>query len=418
MSTNSQGPHPYFISVPDEQISLLKKKLEHTRFPDELDESGWAYGVPLEDVKRLAARWKDDYDWKENEDRLNKTLPQFLVDIPVKGFGTLNIHFTHKRSTVENAIPLLFVHGWPGSFIEVMKILPLLISPTSEGEPSFHVVAFSLPGYGFSEGPKKKGFSANQYAEVGHKLMQVLGYKEYGGDWGYLITRTIGRLYGPQYCKATHTNMAVGVAPQFLKNPGLYLKDLVTPRTKFERKGLERVQWFRSGEMGYSAEQSTKPQTLGYGLTDSPVGLLAWIYEKLVNWTDNYPWTDDEVLTWVSIYWFSRQGPAASLRIYYEVAHTGEWNLDSQKLDRAVLAGVSLFPKDIVVQPKTWMQTLANIVFIRKHDSGGHFAAYEKPNELAVDLRAMFGKMGPAYLVIQGQSGYKAPQLRDARPKL
>ncbi|KIJ49111.1 hypothetical protein M422DRAFT_28108 [Sphaerobolus stellatus SS14] len=412
MSSYPQGPHRYFLSVPDEQISFLKKKLEHARFPDELDEAGWAYGVPLEDVKRLAARWKDDYDWKEHEDRLNKTLPQFLVDIPVKGFGTLNIHFIHQRSTVENAIPLLFVHGWPGSFIEVAKILPLLISPTSEGEPSFHVVAFSLPGYGFSEGPKKKGFSANQYAEVGHNLMQALGYKEYvtqGGDWGYLITRTIGRLYGPQYCKATHTNMPVGEAPQFLKNPGLYLKDLVTPRTKFERKGLERAQWFRSGEMGYSAEQSTKPQTLGYGLTDSPVGLLAWIYEKLVNWTDDYPWTDDEVLTWVSIYWFSRQGPAASLRIYYEVAHTGEWNLASQKLDRAVLAGVSLFPKDIIVQPKTWMQTLANIVFIREHDSGGHFAAYEKPNELAADLRAMFGKKGPAYLVIQGQSGYKAP---------
>lgn len=237
------------------------------------------------------------------------------------GFDELDVHFIWQKSDVKNAIPLLFVHGWPGSFIEVTRLLPLLAQP---GGPAFHIVAPSLPNYGFSEGVKKRGFAAAQYAELCHKLMLQLGYSEYatqGGDWGAILTRTIGFFY-PEHCKASHINMVHGVKPTFTQNPILALQHSLAPYTAAEKAGFERTSWFRKEGRGYFIEQSTKPQTLAYALNDSPVALLAWIYEKLHDWTDSYPWTDDEILTWVSIYQFSRAGPGAAHRIYYEVSHT------------------------------------------------------------------------------------------------
>ncbi|KAL0575927.1 hypothetical protein V5O48_006037 [Marasmius crinis-equi] len=204
------------ISVSDDALNLLKQKLELTRLPDEIDGAGWDYGAPLSDIKRLIARWKDGYDWRKHEKALNEELPQFTRDIEVSdGHGVLNVHFVYKKSKAENAIPLLFVHGWPGSFIEVRKILPLLTA-VEEGHPSFHVVALGLPGYGFSEGTKKKGFDLKKYAEVGHKLMLALGYNEYvtqGGDWGSMITHTMAGNYGGSNIKAWHTNMAAASPP-------------------------------------------------------------------------------------------------------------------------------------------------------------------------------------------------------------
>ncbi|THH14876.1 hypothetical protein EW146_g5528 [Bondarzewia mesenterica] len=182
---------PFKISIRDEDITLLKQKLNLSRLPDELDEAGWAYGVPLEDVQRLLARWKGGVRLEKYEAELN-TLPMFTRDVEIDGFGALNVHFVHQKSEVEGAIPLLFVHGWPGNFIEVRKVLPLLTSSSAD-QPSFHVVALSLPGYGFSEAPSKKGFTGPQYAELGNKLMIALGYNEYvtqGGDWGHLRTTT------------------------------------------------------------------------------------------------------------------------------------------------------------------------------------------------------------------------------------
>lgn len=208
----------------------------------------------------------------------------------------------------------------PGSFLEVLPILPLLSAP---GGPAFHIVAPSLPNYGFSEGVKKRGFAAAQYAEACHKLMLSLGYNEYvtqGGDWGFYITRAIGALY-PNNCKASHINMIRAKPPRYASNPILALKHNWTPYTSTEKKGFERTNWFTQEGRGYYAEQSTKPQTLAYALNDSPVALLMWIYEKLHDWTDGYAWTDDEIFTWVSVYWFSRAGPGAAHRIYYEVVH-------------------------------------------------------------------------------------------------
>ncbi|KAF8869036.1 alpha/beta-hydrolase [Infundibulicybe gibba] len=388
---------PFQISVSDEQLATLHKKLELAAFPDELEgmSSAGEYGASLAD---------DGYDWRKHEAQLNEQLPQFTRDIEIEGFGSLNIHYIHKKSEVANVIPLLFVHGWPGSFFEATKIVPLLVQ-ASPDHPSFHVVVPSLPGYGFSTAPTKKGFSLTQYAETCHKLMLALGYNEYvtqGGDWGYRITRRMARLYGGTHVKAWHTNFP-RVGPPKGFGPLSYLSRLTSGYTLRDKAGLQRTEWFMKTGRGYFAEQSTRPQTLGYSLADSPVGLLGWIYEKLVDWTDAYPWTDDEVLTWISIYWFSRAGPTASIRIYYEV--TQEDNALYPTEPTTIPLGFSYFPKELVIPPRKWIRD-PTLVFEADHDSGGHFAAYEKPKFLVGDLRKMFGKGSRTFGVVANKNGY------------
>ncbi|OCH90462.1 alpha/beta-hydrolase [Obba rivulosa] len=289
-----------------------------------------------------------------------------------------------------------------GHFMEAKKLIPLLTSasqPEQPEQPSFHVVALSLPGYGFSEAPKKKGFAAAQFAEVGNKLMISLGYEEFvvqGGDWGHLVGKQMAYSYGNKSVKAWHTNIATGF-PSFFSNPLTFLTALIKPWTPVERAGLERSQANRKYGWGYFEIQATRPQTLGYSLADSPVGLLAWIYEKLVTWTDQYPWEDDDVLAWVSIYWFSRAGPAASVRIYCEVSCSGFME-NIPKLWSPVLLS---FPSC------EWARTIGNVVYASEHDHGGHFAAHEQPEDLAGDLRKMFAKGGPAYGVVSKRVGYE-----------
>ncbi|KAH9917975.1 alpha/beta-hydrolase [Fomitopsis serialis] len=400
MAASLAEPQLFTVSVPDADLALLRQKLDLTRFPDELDDAAWNYGVPLANVKRLVARWKDGYDWRAAEASIN--------EIPMEGFGTLNVHYVHQKSEVKNAIPLLFSHGWPGHFLEVQKLLPLLTS-ASPDHPSFHVVAPSLPNFGFSEGVKKQGFAIVQYAETCHKLMLALGYSEYvvqGGDWGSQVIRTMAANYGVKAVKAWHTNDTSSIGPpSFSRFPRLWLQHLLTPYTEAERARIKRNELFMQKGRGYSTEQGTQPQTLGYSLADSPAGLLAWMYEKLVLWSDDYPWEDDEVLTWISIYWFSRAGPAASARIYYEQAKVVE-NPNHSAPWCAVPGGISFFPKELLRPPKTWARTMGNIVLEVEHGSGGHFAAHEKPHELAADLRALFGKGGPAFGVVPGKVGY------------
>ncbi|KAJ2933386.1 hypothetical protein H1R20_g3717, partial [Candolleomyces eurysporus] len=397
----SDAETPFSIAVPDDQLELLKQKLELTRFPDELEDAGRDYGAPLADIQRLTEYWKDVHlpKWREHEAKLNEELPQFTRDIEVDGFGTLNIHYVHKKSTVVDAVPLLFVHGWPGSFVEVRKILPLLVE-ASPDHPSFHVVAIGLPNYGFSQGPSKKGFKCEQYAEKrSHQLLK-------GGDWGALITKRIAQLYGPKHSKAWHTNMPLAGPPQLTQSPLLFLSHYLFKYSPKERAGIDRTNWFEEKGSGYFKEQSTQPQTLGYSLADSPVGLLGWIYEKLVNWTDEYPWTEDEVLTWVSIYWFSRAGPAASIRIYYEILQ-GSLEGVSQNMATPIPLGHSYFPKEIAVHPRRWLKAAnPTLIFESEHESGGHFAAYERPEALVGDLRKMFGRGGPAFGVVPGKTGF------------
>ncbi|KAG6812500.1 hypothetical protein H0H92_002499 [Tricholoma furcatifolium] len=379
MTTGAEAP--FSIAISDAQLNILQQKLSLATFPDELEDAGVAYGAALPDVKRLVEYWRNGYDWRKHEKAINTELPQFTRDITVTDFGTLNIHYVHKRSAAESAIPLLFVHGWPGSFLEVRKILPLLVDAPAE-HPCFHVVALSLPGFGFSEAPTKKRFALDQYAEVAHKLMLALGYDQYvqlPGQLTFLIckiTRRMAKTYGPKHIKAWHTNFPLYV--------------IFLGYTEREKAGLERTVKFLSEGSGYSAIQSTRPQTLGYGLTDSPVGLLAWIYEKLAASVANggKPFSDDE-------------GPAASLRIYYEVVQV-EGAQAFLKLERTTIPlGHSYFPNEAVSLPKSWHR-VPNLVFESEHDAGGHFAAFEEPEALVADLRAMFGKNGPAFGVIKG----------------
>ncbi|KAH9169980.1 Alpha/Beta hydrolase protein [Lactarius sanguifluus] len=366
---------PFNIAVPDDALALLKRKLDDTCLPDEVNAAEWAYGAPLADIRGLVDRWKDGYDWHTHGRKLN-ALPMFTRTIEVDRFGELSMHYVHQKSAAKGTIPLLFVHG-PGSFLEVTKVLPLLTSVSAD-HPSLHVVAPSLPGYAWPEGVLEKGFHAKHYAELFNKLMISLGYTEYvtqGGNWGHILALTTASLYGPKHVKASHK---LAYPPTFFGSPIVLLKYLITSFTSREREAASISHNFFKNGMGYYAEQSTKPQTIGYSLADSPVGLLAWIYEKLITWTDAYLWTDDEILTWVSIYWFSRAGPAASVRIYYELALSGEVPAFPKT---TVPVGLSFFPKDLVPFPK------------------------EQPEGLVGDLRKMFGKSGPAAGVV-GYTGY------------
>jgi len=287
-------------------------------------------------------------------------------------------------------------------------ISSLTSPPLDGGAPSFHFVALSLPGYGFSEAPKNKGFGGAKFAETAHKLMLALGYNEYvtqGGDWGYLVTFRMSCLYGKTHIKAWHTNFPRGRPPSPFWNPILYAQQLIEVRDPVVQKRFARMQWMTKQGRGYFEEQATQPQTLGYSLADSPVGLLAWVYEKLHYWTDEYEWTDDEILDWITLYWFSRAGPAASLRIYYEVVQGKELESSIATYNPTPF-GISFFPKELFSAPKSWIRTIQNVVFVSEHQKGGHFAAYEQPEELVGDLRKMFGKGGPAFGVVKDFNGY------------
>ncbi|KAK2759493.1 hypothetical protein FQN54_002972 [Arachnomyces sp. PD_36] len=407
---------PFKISVPDSQLQQLNKKLDLATFPDELQGAGWDLGAPLADIKRLTEYWRDGFVWREQERQLNESMPeQFIAEgIEVDGFGKLDVHFVHRRSEVEGAIPLVFVHGWPGSFIEAKKLLPLLTKGAEDGShPSFHVVAPSLPNFGFSGGVGKKGFGLKQYAQTVHALMTALGYDQYvsqGGDWGAMISRLLGQLF-PDHVKAIHINLVATYPPWPWKHPILFFQALGGAIFGNDISKIMYSKKYGKEGSGYLIEQDSKPQTIGYALHDSPVALLSWVYEKLHDWTDEYPWTDDEILTWISIYVFSTAGPAASVRIYHESTHppTGGITRNQSLFNYLpkVKIGLAYFPREIVTLPLSWGRTMGNVVRQTEFESGGHFAAWEEPEALAGDLRGMFRKeKGEAYGVVQGSSGY------------
>ncbi|KAJ5721846.1 uncharacterized protein N7483_009780 [Penicillium malachiteum] len=391
----STTPTPYAISVSDTALQELNQRLSWAKFPTQFkssEQNSWEFGVPAIELERLVTYWKNQFDWKKAEEELNE-LPHYRTEIEVDGFDILDIHFIHHVSPVKNAIPLLFSHGWPGSFIEVKKLLPMLQS--ADDKPAFHVVAPSLPNFGFSSGVTERGFGWAQYAETFHKLMIKLGYSQYvtqGGDLGFWITRSMGLLY-PEHCRASHMNMHA-----------------FQPYTVYEKEGRERSAWFQHEGYGYNLLQSTKPQTIGTILAESPVSLLAWIYEKLHDWSDDYPWTDDDILTWVSIYWFSLAGPEASVRLYYEGSHLrSEKHLSYAKLMEYipdVKIGFVHLPREISVVPRTWAAAMGPVVQQTEYDHGGHFAAWEVPEVIARDLQMMFGKGGPCFGIISERDGY------------
>jgi len=373
---------PFRIDVPDAVLTDLKGRLARTRFPDEIEGAGWEYGTNLAYLKDLVAYWRMKYDWREQERRLNQ-LPQFKTTIE-----GIDVHFVHQRSRHTAAIPLVFIHGWPGSFFEVTKIIGPLTDPAAHGgrpEDAFHVVALSLPGYGFSGKPRESGYSARRMAEVVAKLMARLGYTRYGaqgGDWGAIIIRQLG-LIDPTHLIGLHSNMCIAGAP----SGGANQSEGLPPE---EARRLEAARARIANETGYQQVQGTKPQSLGYGLNDSPAALAAWITEKFRTWSDSdgdveKRFTKDELLTNIMIYWVTESGPS-SVRLYYE-------NRKDPGLQGRVetLFACAQFPKELFgIAPRRSIEAQYNLVRYTVMPRGGHFAALEEPQLLVDDVRAFF----------------------------
>ena len=358
---------PYRIAVPDDVLTDLRDRLARTRWPERECVDDWSQGIPLEYTRELATYWAQEYDWRAREVALNR-FDHFLTEI-----DGLDIHFIHQRSANPDALPLIITHGWPGSIVEFHKV----IEPLSE---DFHVVCPSLPGYGFSGKPTRTGWSVEKIAAAWATLMARLGYDRYGaqgGDWGSAITAQMGR--NGNGCIAIHINMALGF-------PSGDSGQEPTPAeaAAYARIG-EHVRW----GTGYSEEQATRPQTLGYGLTDSPVGQLAWIVEKFWAWTDcdGHPenvLTRDEMLDNVMLYWATASA-TSSARLYWESFKN---LIDGGPVP--VPTGVAAFPKEIVPSPRNWCESRYNITHWTDMPRGGHFAAFEQPELFVADVREFF----------------------------
>jgi pimeloyl-ACP methyl ester carboxylesterase len=363
------------VQVGDEVLDDLRQRLERTRFPDQIEGTGWDYGMPAAYLRELVAYWRDGYDWGAEEARLNG-FAQFRTVLDGQ-----SVHFIHARSPREDALPLLITHGWPGSVVEFLDVIPMLTDP-SHGD-AFHVVAPSLPGYGFSEPPRTRGWDVVRIASAFTELMARLGYGRYvaqGGDWGAQVTTRIGGL-DPDHCAAVHVNMAIASPPS---DP--------VPLTKEEQADMAAMQEFMREEAAYANEQGTKPQTLGAALNDSPAGLLAWIVEKFRTWSDcdGDPlncFTRDQLITNVMLYWVT-QTATSSARLYWETMHGGSW---SGAPYVGVPTGVARYPKEPLRWPRAWVERQYNVTHWAVMPRGGHFAAMEQPSLFVDDLRAFFG---------------------------
>ena len=377
---------PFTIHVPQDVLSDLEERLNRTRWPDEIVGSEWDYGSNLAYVKELVEYWRSDFDWRSQEAAINQ-FAHFRTQ--VDGLG---VHFIHQRGQGPRPLPLIITHGWPSSFFEMHKILPLLTDPASHGgdaQDSFDVVVPSMPGYGFSDKPAERGMSVLKVADVWSRLMtENLEYPRFGaqgGDWGAGVTARLGFAYPNEVIGIHVTSVSGGTMAPYL-GPGS------RPLSQAEQAMLDQRETWRQNEGGYSHIQGTKPQTLAYGLNDSPAGLAAWIVEKFRTWSDcggdvESVFTKDELLTNVMIYW-ATQSINSSTRMYYESQHT-QWNMGPED-GITVPCGVAVFPKEISQPPREWGERSYNIQRWTPMPKGGHFAALEQPELLAQDIREFF----------------------------
>ena len=368
---------PYRIDIPQGALDDLRDRLGRTRWPDELPGVGWDLGVPLDYLKGLAEYWATTYDWRGQEAALNE-FAQFTTVIDDQ-----NVHFLHVRSPEPEALPLLITHGWPGSIAEFLDIIGPLADPAAHGgDPAdaFHVIAPSIPGFGFSGPTHETGWNTVRVARAWAELMRRLGYERYGaqgGDTGALVSPELGRI-DPEHLAGIHVN-------NLLTFPSGQLDDL----SDADQGRLKLMQRWQNEMAGYASIQSTRPQTLAYALTDSPAGQLAWIVEKFKEWTD--PAAElpedavdrDRLLTDVSIYWLTATA-GSSARLYYEGAKS--WGQPNEP--SAVPTGVAVFPMDITI--RSIAESQHNIVHWTEFDRGGHFAAMEAPDLLVADVREFF----------------------------
>lgn len=381
MTTSSAEIKPFRIEIPQSDIDDLAARLAATRWPDEVTGAGTEYGMPLEVVKRLAERWRTGYDWRAHEARLNE-IPQYTTTIDGQ-----NIHFLHVRSAEPGALPLLLLHGWPGSVLEFAGMIGPLTDPRKHGgDPSraFHVVVPSLPGYGFSGPTTEPGWDSARMARAFASLMALLGYQRWGaagGDTGALVGRELGIL-APDGLIGVHLLQIFAFASG---DPAE-----VAALSDADRQSLTGTTADFQSKAGYQKIQQTRPQTLGYALTDSPVGQLAWNAELWTGWGEFAGYLDvDSYLTHVSIYWFTRTG-VSSARQYYEDAHSGAGYRDAPN---KVPTAVAVFPQDFRTI-RTFAERANNIVRYTEFDRGGHFAYTTDPDLVVADLREFFANLG------------------------
>jgi len=378
----SEAIEKFEIRIEDEVLDDLRRRLAATRFPDQIPGTSWDYGSDLEYLKGLVGYWLDKFDWRAQERRLNE-FDHFKTVI-----DGVDIHFIHQRSAEDDATPLLLTHGWPGSFVEFADLIGPLTDPAAHGgDPAdaFHVVIPSLPGYGFSGKPTETGYNPERMADVLAGLMERLGYDRYGaqgGDWGAIISRSLAGNYSDRLI-GLHSNFMTAGPPR-----GGAPREGVSDEERERRAGRSAA---LADGRGYQSIQGSKPQSLGYGLNDSPAGLAAWIVEKFHAWSDNdgnveSAFTKDEMLTNITLYWVT-ETITSSARLYYESGNT--------RPTRAVgfidvPTGVAVFPKEISFTPRAWAEASYNIVHWTRMPRGGHFAALEEPELLIDDVRTFF----------------------------
>ena len=374
----------FTINIADAVIADLKRRLVATRWPDELENTGWELGSSLGYMKSLADYWLNVYDWRRHEAVLNE-LPQYRVAL-----DGLRIHFVHARGKGPKPLPLIITHGWPGSFVEMVRLIPLLTDPETHGgsaEDAFHVIVPSLPGYGFSDRPRERGMNPFEVAALWARLMSELGYERFGaqgGDWGSTVSTALG-LDHPLRIIGIHLNYIAG---RFLLGGTLNQ----APDDDIAKSYLAELRAWWDSEGGYSHVQGTKPQTLGYALNDSPAGLAAWIVEKFRTWSDcagdpEQSFTRDDILTNVMIYWVT-QTINSSTRLYFETRQQPLQLSSSNRVQPPV--AVALFPEEIPMPPRALAERGYNIVRWSAMTRGGHFAAMEQPALLAQDIREFF----------------------------
>jgi len=379
---------PFRIEIPETALNDLRSRLLTTRWPDGETVTDQSQGVPLARMRRLVRYWATDYDWRKIETRLN-ALPQFVTEI-----DGINIHFAHLRSRHADALPLIMTHGWPGSIVELLKVIGPLTDPTEHGgaaADAFHLVLPSLPGYGFSGKPQLPGWGPGRIARAWAELMRRLGYARYvsqGGDWGSVISDVMAR-QAPAGLAGIHVNMPATVphhvAAALVSGdpPPVYLPDA-------EKAAYEQLAAFYKKGSGYSAMMSTRPQTLGYCLSDSPAGLAAWLYDKFAAWTESGGDPErvlrrDEMLDDITFYWLTNTA-TTSARLYWE-NHAN--NFDA--VDVSLPAAVTVFPGEIYRAPRSWCEhAYRNLIYWNEAERGGHFAAWEQPKIFAAELRAAF----------------------------
>ncbi len=374
---------PFTINVPDPVLTDLQERLARVRWPDEVG-TNWTYGTDLAYLKSLIGYWQSAYDWRAQEAALN-ALDHFQWTRDGR-----KLHFIHQRSSNEHALPLIMTHGWPGSITEFTKIIPMLTEPQNYGgnaDDAFHLVCPSIPGYGFSDAPTAPGFDQMHVAQGNVALMRELGYARYGaqgGDWGSPISSWTARL-APEQVVGLHLTLVFAGFPKHKDDP---FEDV----TDEERARIDERRSHMSEGTGYQAIQGTKPQTLGYGLNDSPVGLAAWITEKFHAWTHcdgviENSVSKDELLTNIMVYWIT-QTITSSARLYYESSHSQNNMFADGRIETPT--GAAMFPGELYQPPRAWAAEQYNIVHWTHQTAGGHFAALEAPELLADDLRDFF----------------------------